>query len=75
MNITANKSYWEWNNNGCFNGGIKNYDYTSGTKQFMSFYPDVLQKNVFSGYSVSSGSSIFCMCVHRYLGCRFGFET
>ena len=63
INITANKSYWEWNNNGYANnstnattynnGGIRGYDFFSGIKQFNSGYPDVLQKNSHAGYSVS----------------------
>jgi len=67
MNITSNKSYWEWNNNGyannsasaTYNGGIRRSDlFGIGTKQFNSGYPDVLQKNSHSGYSVSRIFSI-----------------
>ena len=66
VNITTNKSYWEWNNNGGsytsaamnYNGGIQTYDYPNGTKQqFNGYhvgYPDVLQKDSHGGFNVSS---------------------
>ena len=68
INITNNKNYWEWNNNGYpgaavdYNGGMRNYEYTAETKQFISSntrYPDVLQKDHQTGFNVS-----FC---HTYL--------
>ena len=53
VNITANKNFWEWNNNGfataAFNGGVHNYDFS---KAYGSGYPDVLQKNAMMGYTV-----------------------
>ena len=53
INITSNKSYWEWNNNNSYNGGVQTYDYSVGMKPFLPGYPDVLQKNTMMAYNVS----------------------
>ncbi len=72
MNITNNKNYWEWNNNGYpsaaidYNGGMRNYEYTADSKQFITSntrYPDVLQKDPQTGFNVS-------LC-HHFLSAPF----